>query len=207
MIDWSTYAVGGATRPDAISGLDQGFQEALARMFLEAPENVRGALRLVSAYRSPERQAELWDQALAKYGSPERARKWVAPPGRSKHNSGHAADLKYLDPAARAWVHENAARYGLAFPLSHEPWHIELASARGGGGAGGSTSNSPPTGNALAALGRDAPAQAPQNALAPSQAPFQWSGGLDPTAFVSRPYAPVEPMQPMQPTNYLTRYL
>jgi hypothetical protein len=85
--------------------------------------------------------------------------------------------------------------------------HRAKALALLGGGAGGSTSNSPPTGNALASLGRDAPAQAPQNALAPAQAPFQWSGGLDPAAFVSRPYAPVEPMQPMQPTNYLTRYL
>lgn len=53
-------------------------------------------------------------------------------PGRSNHNHGHAVDLKYLDPSATTWAHENAGRFGLAFPLSNENWHIELASRRGG---------------------------------------------------------------------------
>lgn len=37
-----------------------------------------------------------------------------------------------MTPEARAWVHANASKYGLSFPLGNEPWHIELATARGG---------------------------------------------------------------------------
>lgn len=130
--DFKKYAVGGAMRPDSFSGLDQGFASALSNMFAAAPPEIAQHLRITSGFRSPERQAQLWQDALQKYGSPERARKWVAPPGRSNHNHGHAADLKYLDPSATAWAHENAGRFGLAFPLSNENWHIELASRRGG---------------------------------------------------------------------------
>src|SRR5690606_28008637 len=92
---------------------------------------VQAGLRISSGYRSPERQAQLWEQALAKYGSPEAARKWVAPPGRSQHNHGFAVDLKFMTPAAREWAHKQAGQFGLAFPLKNEAWHIELAGARG----------------------------------------------------------------------------
>lgn len=51
---------------------------------------------------------------------------WIASPGRSNHNSGLAADLKYASPEVKAWAHENAKKYGLDFRMGHEPWHIEL---------------------------------------------------------------------------------
>ncbi|WP_421565565.1 D-alanyl-D-alanine carboxypeptidase family protein [Ochrobactrum sp. EDr1-4] len=142
--DWSRYAVGGAQRPDSFSGLDPQFSSALANMFSAAPPEILQHLRVTSGYRSPQRQAELWDGALKKYGSPEAARKWVAPPGRSNHNHGHASDLKYLDPSALKWAHENAGRFGLAFPLSNENWHIELAGRRGVGSQVASQQASPP---------------------------------------------------------------
>lgn len=127
-MDLTQFLVGGAAaRPDSLSGMNPDFQSALAAMFAAAP----GGLQIKSGFRSPEVQAQLWDQALAKYGSPEAARKWVAPPGRSQHGHGNAADLGYLSPEAKAWAHANASQFGLAFPLSNEPWHIELASARG----------------------------------------------------------------------------
>jgi LAS superfamily LD-carboxypeptidase LdcB len=131
--DWSQYAVGGATRPDTFTGMQPELQSALANMFTAAPPNIQSSLRVMSGYRSPERQTQLWNQALAKYGSPEAARKWVAPPGRSQHNHGNAADLKYLAPEALQWAHANAGKFGLAFPLKNENWHVELAGARGGG--------------------------------------------------------------------------
>lgn len=130
--DWNPYATGGATRPDAITGLDSNFNSSLARMFASAPPEIRSQLQIKSAYRSEERQKELWDAAVIKYGSPEAARKWVAPPGKSQHNSGAAADLGYLSDEAKEWVHANAKQYGLHFPLPHEPWHIEPVGARGG---------------------------------------------------------------------------
>lgn len=129
-IDLSQFAVGGATRPDTFSGLDPAFLASLQQMFAAAPPEIQANLRVMSGFRSPERQAQLWQNALAKYGSPDAARKWVAPPGRSQHNHGNAVDLRYLDPAATAWAHENAAKFGLNFPLANENWHIEPIGAR-----------------------------------------------------------------------------
>lgn len=130
MADLSQFLAGGAAgRKDSLSGLNQDFASALTQMFAAAP----GGLQIKSAYRSPELQAMLYKDALVKYGSPEAARKWVAPPGRSQHGHGNAVDLDYLSPDAKKWAHANAAQYGLAFPLSNEDWHIELASARKGG--------------------------------------------------------------------------
>ncbi len=147
--DFKKYAVGGAMRPDSFSGLDQGFASALSNMFAAAPPEIAQHLRITSGFRSPERQAQLWQDALTKYGSPEKARKWVAPPGRSNHNHGHAVDLKYLDPSATTWAHENAGRFGLAFPLSNENWHIELASRRGGKPDPALVASAPPSQTAL----------------------------------------------------------
>lgn len=139
------YAVGGAARPDSFSGLTPQFSGSLAQLFQAAPPDVQSVLRISSAYRSPERQQQLYDAALAKYGSEEAARKWVAPPGRSNHNHGQAVDLKFLSPAAREWVHKNAGQYGLAFPMAHEPWHVEPVDARRGGAGGAQPAMQPGT--------------------------------------------------------------
>ena len=137
--DWTGTAVGGAQRPDTFTGMNDQFRTSLEGLFMSAPEHIRSQLQVGSGFRSPERQAELWQEALVKYGSPEEARKWVAPPGNSQHNVGFAADLKYLTPEAREWAHNNAEQFGLAFPLSNEPWHIELAGDRGARIANGGT--------------------------------------------------------------------
>lgn len=84
-----------------------------------------GRITITSGFRSVERQEQLWQAALAKYGDPEIADNWVARPGKSNHNHGIAADLGFADAAARQWAHANAARFGLHFPMSWEPWHIE----------------------------------------------------------------------------------
>lgn len=80
-----------------------------------------GRITMVSGYRSEARQQELWAQALSKYGSEAEARKWVAPPGHSNHNKGLAVDLG----GDLQLAHQLAPKYGLNFPMGHEPWHIE----------------------------------------------------------------------------------
>lgn len=107
-------------------GLNPTFEAAVNQMIADAP----GSISISSGFRSVQRQKELWNQALKKYGSPAVARKWVAPPGNSKHNHGLAADLKYASDEVKRWAHENAAKYGLTFPLSNEDWHIEPIGAR-----------------------------------------------------------------------------
>lgn len=125
---------------EAVDGLTESFAANLSAMFEDAPPGIRDGLQIGSGYRSEERQAELFAEAVKKYGSPEAARKWVAPPGSSQHNHGNAVDIWYngqrLDKApaeVRDWVHANAGAYGLRFPMSWEAWHIEPANARGGG--------------------------------------------------------------------------
>jgi hypothetical protein len=89
-----------------------------------------------SGYRSAQRQAELWEEAKRRYGSEAEARKWVAPPGGSPHQSGRAMDLyvggrndsSNVDQLRRlpayAWLAANAARFGF-YPYDREPWHWE----------------------------------------------------------------------------------
>jgi hypothetical protein len=131
--NWQAFVTEGGARPDAIIGLNHEFRGGLERMIAEAPPEIQAGIKIGSAYRSNERQAELFAAAVAKYGSEAAARKWVAPPGKSKHNSGQAVDLKYASPEVKAYFHENAARYGMHFPMSWEDWHIEPLGARGGG--------------------------------------------------------------------------
>lgn len=76
-------------------------------------------------YRSVEDQERIWADAVAKYGEAG-ARKWAAVPGKSNHGRGIAYDLGYANDEARTWAQENAARFGLWFPMDHEPWHIEV---------------------------------------------------------------------------------
>jgi hypothetical protein len=124
--------------PASVDNLDDSFATNLAAMMQDAPPEIRKGLGIYSGYRSPQRQAELFAGAVKKYGSAAAARRWVAPPGHSQHNAGRAVDLSYdgqsLSHAPQDvvdWVHDNAGKYGLYFPMKHEPWHIEPMGTRG----------------------------------------------------------------------------
>lgn len=189
-MDWSPYAVGGAAaRGDSFTGLDPQFAQGVYQMVQDA----RAAgipLQITSAYRSPEVQARLYEAAIEKYGSPEKARKWVAPPGRSRHNSGTAVDFAVdgslirdaNSPEAR-WIAENAGKYGLGVPMDWEPWQVEPMGSRDG-----STTPAQPAGAT----------QEPQNALAGMVAPEDGENRL--TRFQS---VQNDPRAFMMPTNQL----
>ncbi|MDW9841309.1 phage tail protein [Sinorhizobium meliloti] len=117
---------------DHVNGMADAFAQKLAKMLASMPDDLKGSVTINSGYRSIERQQQLWLDALKKYGTPEAARKWVAPPGNSQHNKSNAADLGYASDAARKWMHANAGNFGLSFPLANENWHIEDATARAG---------------------------------------------------------------------------
>jgi hypothetical protein len=110
---------------------------ALQGLFAAAP----GRVWITSGWRSPEKQKQLWHAALEKYGDPEVADNWVARPGSSHHESGDAGDLGFENADVREWVHANASRFGLRFPMSHEPWHIEMAGRRSTADRGAYTNN------------------------------------------------------------------
>ena len=106
-------------------GLDPRLANAIGRLLAEA----RGAVTLVSGVRSRAEQAQLWSEALVRYGSPERADDWVAPPGSSMHERGLAVDLGGDIRLAVAIV--DRLHLPLYRPLPNEPWHFELAGSRG----------------------------------------------------------------------------
>lgn len=140
---------------DSFDGLDGSFASRLRQMINESG----GRFWIFSGYRSIEDQTELWNNALAKYGSEDAARQWVAPPGKSNHNHGWAADLAWANDDAREWAHANAAKYGLTFPMDWEPWHIEPLNSEAFGDRDAYTT--PPTGYVN-----------PQDALAEKEDPY-----------------------------------
>lgn len=137
-----------------IERLNPDFRGRIEALLLEAPPEVRSALKLNSGFRFATRaeanaagvspsegqtQDELYADFLDKKakGIPVAL---TGRPGYSHHNHGRAFDLLYdgeRDPktpagkAARDWVHANAQRFDLHFPMGSEPWHIEPRWARG----------------------------------------------------------------------------
>lgn len=98
-------------------------------------------IRIVSAFRSVERQAEIVRAKLARGLSIEEILSVSAPPGYSEHHSGRAVDvttagvrpleLEFEGTGAFAWLCRHAERFGflLSYPkqnqygYSYEPWH------------------------------------------------------------------------------------
>ncbi|MEU4837234.1 D-alanyl-D-alanine carboxypeptidase family protein [Nocardia testacea] len=76
-----------------------------------------------SGWRSRTYQNRLLRAAVAKYGSTERAARWVATADTSAHVSGNAVDL---GSDAAAWLSAHGAAYGLCQVYRNEPWHYEL---------------------------------------------------------------------------------
>lgn len=79
-----------------------------------------GGYHVGSGYRSIARQAELYRDYLA--GVPGQAP--AAPPGSSLHNFGLASDGNH-------WRDRNPAAFGLTFPMSYEPWHVQPVEGKG----------------------------------------------------------------------------
>lgn len=96
---------------------------------------------VVSSFRSVEKQREIYQDRLTRYGS-EYAAKYVADPGYSEHHTGLAMDLSvYVGGASYdietyedcSWFNENYDRYGyiLRYPehkagitsINYEGWH------------------------------------------------------------------------------------
>jgi hypothetical protein len=100
------------------TNLNPEFRGRLAAMYADAPPEIRNALSLHSGWRSLEKQAALYAQSGG-LGMVAR------PSPNAPHVRGEAGDLTFGSPAARAWVHANARKYGMHFRLGNEPWHIE----------------------------------------------------------------------------------
>jgi LAS superfamily LD-carboxypeptidase LdcB len=109
--------------PGAVKDLKPALRHAiLAAIFAARQDGVR--LDVNSGYRTPQHQAELYEQGIAKYGSAQAAHAWVLPPGESDHVKGEAADV---EPAQGiAWLEKNGVHFGLCRKYANEDWHFEL---------------------------------------------------------------------------------
>jgi LAS superfamily LD-carboxypeptidase LdcB len=111
----------------------EGLQPALARAFTSARVAALAAgldLRINSGFRTAATQQRLYDDAVAKYGSPAKARLWVLPPAESDHVKGLAIDVA---PAAGAsWLEKHGVSYGLCRRYVNEWWHFELLAPAAG---------------------------------------------------------------------------
>ena len=109
-----------------VANLDPDLLQALREAAIDAAhEGVE--LYVTSGWRSPKYQEQLLDEAISKYGSKEKAARWVGTPTTSAHVSGNAVDIGRAD--ATAWLSTHGATYGLCQIYRNEPWHYELPPA------------------------------------------------------------------------------
>lgn len=158
----ATTSSGGVTAGTSAGGSTtytgaQLFQSRLKAFLAAAPPG----LGIASGTRTHAEQQKLYDAWVAggKTGPV------VAEPGTSKHETGQAVDLSFANPTAKTWAHDNAAAYGLTFPVKGEDWHIEASST---GNPVGSTSRTDASG-AVIGVGTGNPDVRPND----------WIGTLD----------------------------
>jgi LAS superfamily LD-carboxypeptidase LdcB len=97
-------------------------KQRVSSMLADAPPDVRAAASVDSGFRTNQQQADIYER------SGQGTKFMAAPPGKSLHETGQAADWSFKNPEADQWVHENAGRFGLGFPLgSRDPNHMQLA--------------------------------------------------------------------------------
>ena len=108
--------------PALIAGIDPALSRALSAARIGALR-VGLKINITSGFRSAAEQQRLYDEAVAKYGSPEMARHWVLPPAESDHVKGLAIDVG--PPASAAWLEKHGVLYGLCRRYVNEWWHFE----------------------------------------------------------------------------------
>lgn len=96
----------------AAEGLQGWFVARLECLF----DRVDG-ITVVSGYRTAAEQARLYREKPG----------LAAPPGKSLHEAGLAADLAFPSASARALAHAVAPACGLGFDVPGEPWHVAPA--------------------------------------------------------------------------------
>jgi len=115
---------GQSLRPSsAVANLDPALRRALRQAATDAARD-GVEISVNSGWRSPKYQTQLLHQAVSKYGSEEKAARWVATANTSSHVAGRAVDIG--PSRAMAWLSRHGAKYRLCRIYRNEPWHYEL---------------------------------------------------------------------------------
>ncbi len=119
----ASRGVGGEAAPERVAKLNPTFRVRLANAVRDAERATGTKVSIRSAYRSPEEQAVHYANYMAGKGG------LAAPPGRSRHQHGLAADIN--DGPALKWLHQHAQEYGLSFlkgnAFKNDTGHIQIA--------------------------------------------------------------------------------
>jgi peptidoglycan hydrolase-like protein with peptidoglycan-binding domain len=103
-----------------IDGKNVEMKTAVAYGRMEAAAQRDGLdLRVVSGFRTYQRQAELYRDFQRGVGNP------ANPPGYSNHQNGIALDLNTSDPGVLRWLQRNAGRFDFLRTVPREDWHWE----------------------------------------------------------------------------------
>lgn len=122
--------------------VDRRIYDPLMNMLTDAKQANLGKLpKVVSGYRTQEKQQSLYDEKIAKYkqqGYDDReaikqAEQWVAVPGFSEHQLGFAVDINGAAYDVYLWLQQNSYKYGFIFrypgdktditKVAEEVWH------------------------------------------------------------------------------------
>lgn len=107
-------------------------------------QNAKAAWMQDVAELGPKAAGDKWEPIFTKArrtvanGRGDPFRNWIGLPDRSYHQGaglgigGLAIDIEYANDQISEWMRQNAANYGLNYPLGNEPWHLELAGVRDG---------------------------------------------------------------------------
>ncbi|MCR5976617.1 peptidase M15 [Gordonia jinghuaiqii] len=109
-----------------------GLDPVLSAAYREASNTARAQnvpLWITSGKRTFGEQRQMWRDAIATYGSPETARRWVLPPTESPHVHGDAIDVGPREGAA--WLEKAGYRWGLCRTFANEWWHFEVVTVPG----------------------------------------------------------------------------
>jgi hypothetical protein len=121
--------------PPPVGGLNHMLADRFGRL-QQAVEAHGGNLYIYSGSRDKHAQAQLYRDAVGKYGSEQEAKKRVSPPGKSDHDPHAGLALGIGDGAIGvdirgdlAIAHKLAAHFGLEFSKKH-PWHVSIAGVK-----------------------------------------------------------------------------
>lgn len=129
--------------------VDERIYKPLMKMLEDAKaENWNQLPKVVSGYRTKEKQQSLYDEKIKEYkkrGYSEReakelAEEWVAVPGYSEHQLGFAVDINGATYDLYLWLQENSYKYGFIFRypgykteitgIAEEVWHYRYVGVK-----------------------------------------------------------------------------
>ena len=109
-------------------GLEPNFYNNLMALIEDAKNAYGCSISFSETYRTRAQQKYFYNcyqQKLNGNPNPCNNGNVAAAPGYSNHEYGIAADLGYSSSACSTYMHNNAYKYSLSYPMSYEPWHIQ----------------------------------------------------------------------------------